>query len=88
MRRREFITFIGSAAAAWPFSVRAQQTGKLPTIGFMVGGTSPTYGEWVSAFVERLRTHDWIERRTVAIEYAGQKEVMSVRLILRPNSSG
>jgi putative ABC transport system substrate-binding protein len=69
MRRREFITFIGSAAAAWPFSVCAQQTGKLPTIGFVVGGTSPTYGEWVSAFVERLRTHDWIERRTVAIEY-------------------
>jgi putative tryptophan/tyrosine transport system substrate-binding protein len=68
MRRREFITLIGSVAVGWPFAARAQPAGKLPTIGFL--GADPTaFSPWTNAFVARLRELGWIENRTVAIEY-------------------
>ena len=68
MRRREFVALLGGAAT-WPLAAHAQQTTKLPTIGFL-GGSIPTlYAPWVNSFVERLRAHDWIEGRTVSIEY-------------------
>jgi ABC-type uncharacterized transport system substrate-binding protein len=67
MRRREFITLLGGAAA-WPLAARAQ-AGKLPTIGFLVAGTPSSHGPWVAAFVQRLRELGWIEGRTIAIEY-------------------
>ncbi len=69
MKRREFITLLGSAAAAWPLAARAQQAGKLPTIGFLVSGTPASHGQWFAALVQRLRELGWIEGRTVAIEY-------------------
>jgi putative tryptophan/tyrosine transport system substrate-binding protein len=68
MRRRAFITLLGGAAAAWPLAARAQQTGKLPTIGFVGAGTPSTYAPWVAAFVQRLRELGWVEGRTIAIE--------------------
>jgi putative tryptophan/tyrosine transport system substrate-binding protein len=69
VNRREFITLLGGAAAAWPIAARAQQTGKLPTIGFLGSSTPSAMAQWVDAFVQRLRDLDWIEGRTVAIEY-------------------
>jgi len=66
--RRDFVTLLGGAAAAWPLAARAQQPGKVPTIGFL--GANPLIeSERVAAFVQRLRELGWIEGRTVSIEY-------------------
>src|SRR5262249_10417261 len=69
MRRREFIALLGSGAAAWPLAARAQQPGKLPTIGFMGQTTRSAAGEWTAAFVQRLRVLGWIDGRNLAIEH-------------------
>jgi len=68
MRRRDFITLLGGAAASWPLAVRAQQAGKLPTIGFL-GADASAFAPWTAAFVARMRELGWIEGRTIAIEY-------------------
>jgi putative tryptophan/tyrosine transport system substrate-binding protein len=68
VKRRAFITLLGGAAAAWPLAARAQQV-KLRTIGFLGANTPSTDGQWVAAFVQRLRERGWIDGHTVAIEY-------------------
>jgi putative tryptophan/tyrosine transport system substrate-binding protein len=69
IERRKFLATLGGAAAAWPLVSRAQQAGKLPTIGFLGSGTPSAWSHWVAAFAQRLRELGWIEGRTVAIEY-------------------
>jgi putative ABC transport system substrate-binding protein len=69
VRRREFITLLGGAAVSWPLSARAQQQGKLPTIGYLGLATPASEGQRVAAFVQRLRELGWIESRTITIEY-------------------
>src|SRR5262245_15196040 len=68
MGRREFVALLSGAAAVWPFTLRAQQAGKLPTIGFL-GADASSWSSWTAAFVQRLRELGWIEGRTIAIEY-------------------
>jgi ABC-type uncharacterized transport system substrate-binding protein len=68
MKRREFITMLGGAAAAWPLAARGQQA-KRPTIGFLGATTPSVWSGWVGPFERRLRELGWIEGRTVAIEY-------------------
>src|SRR4051812_10340847 len=69
MRRRKFLSLVGSAAASWPVTAPAQQPGKLPTIGFLGAATASARSQWVAVFVQRLRELGWIEGRSVAIEY-------------------
>jgi putative ABC transport system substrate-binding protein len=69
IRRREFIVTLGGAVATWPLAAHAQQASKLPTIGFLVAGTPTSHGQWIAAFVQRLRELGWIEGRTITIEY-------------------
>src|SRR5262245_21515543 len=68
VRRREFITLL-SGAAAWPLAARAQQAGKLPTIGFLGSSSASDWSPWTAALVQRLQQLGWVEGRTVAIEY-------------------
>ncbi|MGD0851680.1 ABC transporter substrate-binding protein [Bradyrhizobium sp.] len=69
MRRRDFISFIGGAAAAWPFTVGAQQARKLPTVGYLAANTEPADRPRRATFVQRLAELGWAEGRTVRIEY-------------------
>jgi putative ABC transport system substrate-binding protein len=67
MKRRDFITLLGGAVA-WPLRASAQQTPKLPIIGFSSPTTALVENQWVAAFVHRLRELGWIEGRTAGIK--------------------
>jgi putative ABC transport system substrate-binding protein len=69
MRRRDFIKVVGGSAVTWPLAARAQQSARLPTIGFLGAATPIAWEEWVAAFVQRLHELNWIEGRTVTIKY-------------------
>jgi len=69
VRRREFITLLSGAAAAWPLVARAQEPGKRPMVGFLGDTTALGDGERAAAFARRLHDLGWIEGRTIAIEY-------------------
>jgi putative ABC transport system substrate-binding protein len=68
MRRREFITLFGSAAAAWPVAVRTQQPA-MPVIGFLSGASFETMRDYVTIFRQSLADTGFAEGRNVAIEY-------------------
>jgi ABC-type uncharacterized transport system substrate-binding protein len=69
MKRRAFISLLGSAAAAWPLTARAQQPAKLPIIGYLGPSTRSIDVHRLGALVQRLRELGWIEGRTIVIEY-------------------
>src|SRR6516164_3525760 len=66
MRRRQFISLLGGAVV-WPFAVRAQQPGKIPTIGFLGESTASAESQRVAAFVQRLHELDGEQLHAVAV---------------------
>lgn len=69
MRRREFLGVLCCAMAVRPVHTHAQQTRKLPTIGFLGAASQSAWSEWTAAFVQRLSELGWIEGRNLVIEY-------------------
>src|SRR5262245_42863158 len=70
MRRREFITILGGAAAMWPLAVRAQQSDRVQRIGVLLASTAddPEYQARIAAFLQGLQQLGWINGRNVHVD--------------------
>ena len=68
MRRREFITLVGGAAATWPLAARGQQAA-MPVIGYLSGATFEMMHDYVAAFLRALADEGFADGRNVRIEY-------------------
>ena len=75
MMRRDFITMLGGAAAAWPLAARAQQPAKVPRVGILSPAASETAGT-LSAFREKIRDLGYVEGETIALDFRLSKGIM------------
>jgi putative tryptophan/tyrosine transport system substrate-binding protein len=71
MRRREFITLVGGATAAWPIATRAQQPDRVRLVGYLASTpeTEQQTRNWITAFERRFAELGWTDGRNVRIEY-------------------
>jgi putative ABC transport system substrate-binding protein len=86
MRRREFISLIGGAAAAWPLAARAQRVSPVRLIGVLTGypETDPPAQSWVAAFGDALTKLGWTEGRNLHIEpHWGGGDADEIRTLAR-----
>ena len=75
MRRREFLTLLGSVAVTWPLAARAQQPAKVPRVGILSPAASETAGT-LTAFREGIRDLGYVEGQTVALDFRLSKGIM------------
>jgi len=87
MRRRNFITFLGGAAA-WPVTAWAQQP-RMPVVGFLNGGTPDGYAVYVTGFLQGLNESGYVEGKNVTVDYQWARgqydrlQVMAADLVRR-----
>jgi hypothetical protein len=76
VKRREFITLLGGAAAGWPLAARAQQPDKIPRVGFLGNSTAALEANLVGPFREGLRDLGYQDGRNIVLSssIAGRKE--------------
>jgi putative ABC transport system substrate-binding protein len=87
LRRREFITLLGGAAA-WPVTARAQQP-RMPVVGFLNAGTPDGYAVYVTGFLQGLNESGYVEGKNVTVDYQWARgqydrlQVMAADLVRR-----
>jgi putative tryptophan/tyrosine transport system substrate-binding protein len=99
MRRRQFVALLGSAAAAWPIAVQAQQPAKVARIGYLSLGPASASSSRVESLRTGLRDLGWIEGKNIVIEFRWADKVdelpglaaelvrMNVDVIFAPSST-
>jgi putative ABC transport system substrate-binding protein len=90
MKRRDFITLLGGAAAAWPLAARGQQGERVRRIGFLHQGAPETNKDFIAAFRQGLRQGGYIEGQNVTLEFRWAEArydrlpVLATDLVRRP----